>query len=241
MGQAGPLSWRAGRGWIILVGGGELEDTLDIHRAAIEAMSDEAPVVYVPAASARPDAGRERGQLVVEQMEELGGPVGYVAPIFARADAGDPKNVRRLTQAGLVYLGDGSAQKLAETLAVPGAAVPSDAGHSTAALDALTAAFAAGAVIVAEGEAACALGAWGLGADGVIRAGWDWLPDTLIRPSFDDAAATALRNAIKSKPACLGMGIPRGVALALGPENQVQTLSASGQQVTVVLGPKFRA
>jgi len=241
MGQAGPLRWRAGRGWIILVGGGELADILDIHRAAIEAMSDEAPVVYVPAASARPDAGRERGQLVVEQIGELGGPVGYIVPIFSRADANDPKNVRRVTQAGLVYLGDGSAQKLVETLSVPSGAGQSTDAHSTAALDALAAAFAAGAVIIAEGEAACALGAWGLGADGVIRAGWDWLPDALIRPSFDEAAAAALRNAIKSKPACLGLGIPPGVALALGPENQVQTLSASGQQVTVVLGYRFRA
>jgi cyanophycinase-like exopeptidase len=240
MGQAGPLRWRAGRGWIILGGGGELEDIVDIHRAAIKAMSDEAPVVYVPAASARPDAGRERGQLVVEQIEELGGPVGFVAPIFTRADAGDPKNVRRLTQAGLVYLGDGSAQKLVETLAASGGAVSSGAAHNTAAIEALAAAFAVGAVILAEGEAACALGAWGLGADGVIRAGWDWLPDTLIRPSFDDSAAAALREAIKSRPECLGLGIPPGVALALGPENQVQTLSASGKPVTVVLGPRFR-
>jgi cyanophycinase-like exopeptidase len=225
----------------MLVGGGELEDIVDIHRAALEATSDEAPIVYVPTASAKPDAGRERGQLVVEQMEELGGPVGYVAPIFSRADAGDPKNVRRLTQAGIIYLGGGSAQKLVETLAVPSAAVPSAAARGTATLDALAAAFAAGAVIIAEGEAACALGAWGLCADGVIRAGWDWLPDTLIRPAFDDSAATALRDAIKSRPECLGLGIPPGVALALGPENQVQTLSASGKQVTVVLGPRFRA
>lgn len=241
MGQAGPLRWRAGKGWIILVGGGELEDNVDILRVAIEAMGDEAPVVYVPTASARPDAGRERGQLVVEQMEELGGPVGYVAPIFSFADAGDLKNVRRLTQAGLVYLGDGSAQKLVETLAASSTTARSTTARSTATLDALAAAFAAGAIVIAEGEAACALGAWGLCADGVIRAGWDWLPNTLIRPAFDDSAATALRAAVKSKPECLGLGIPPGVALALGPENQVQTLSASGEQVTVVLGPRLHA
>ena len=231
MGQAGPLRWRTGRGWLILVGGGELEDIADIHRAAIEAMSDESPVVYVPTASAKPDAGRERGQLVVEQMEELGGPVGYVAPIFSRADASDPKNVRRLTQAGLVYLGNGSAQRLVEMLAARG----------TATFNALAAAFEAGAVVIAEGEAACALGAWGLGADGSLRAGWGWLSDALICPSFDDSTAAALRAAIKSKPECLGLGIPQGVALALGPENQVQTWSASGKQVTVVLGHRFRA
>jgi len=231
MGQAGPLRWHKGQGWLILVGGGELEDLADIHRAAIEAMSDETPVVYVPTASAKPDAGRERGQLVVEQFEELGGPVGYVAPIFSRADASDPKNVRRLTQAGLIYLGGGSAHRLVEMLAARG----------TAALDAVTAAFEAGAVVIAEGEAACAVGAWGLGSDGSLRAGWGWLPEALIRPSFDEVAAAALRDAIKSRPECLGLGIPSGVALALGPENQVQTLTASGKHVTVVLGPRFRA
>jgi len=227
MGQAGPLRWHAGRGWLILAGGGELEDMADIHRAAIEAMSDESPVVYVPTASARPDAGRSRGQVVVEQIEELGGPVGYVAPVFSRADARDPKNVRRLTQAGLIYLGGGSAQKLIETL------------NATATLDALAAAFAAGAVVLAEGEAACALGVWGLCADGDLRAGWGWLSDALICPAFDDSTAAALRDAIKSKPECLGLGIPQGAALALGPENQVQTWSASGKQVTVVLGPQI--
>jgi len=225
MGIAGPLRWHAGQGWLILVGGGELEDLTDIHRAAIEAMSDESPVVYIPAASASQDEGRGRGQIVTEQIEELGGPVGYVAPIFTRTDASDPKNVRRVTQAGLVYLGGGNAKKLIETCT------------GTPALDALAAAYAAGAVILAEGEAACALGAWGLCASGDILAGWGWLSETLVCPAFKD---TALRDAVKSKPECLGLGIPAGSALALGPENQVQPLSASGQQVKVVLGHRFR-
>jgi cyanophycinase-like exopeptidase len=228
MGNAGPLRWHNGRGWIILAGGGELEDVANIHRAAIEAMSDESPVAFVPTANTTPAEGRGRGQIVTEQIEELGGPVGYVAPIFSRTDASDPKNVRRVTQAGLVYLGGGSAQRLVETL------------NGTPALDALAAAFEAGAVIIAEGEAACALGAWGLCASGDVTPGWGWLPDALICSAFDDSRAVALRDAIKSKPECLGLGIPRGVALALGPENQVQTLSASGQQVTVVLGHRFR-
>jgi len=225
MGNAGPLRWQAGQGWLILVGGGELEDVCDIHRAAIEAMSDESPVVYVPTGSASSDAGRGRGQVVAEQIEELGGPAGYVAPIFTRADASDPKNVRRLTQAGLVYLGDGSARRLIETLS------------GTPSLDALAAAYAAGAVILAEGEAACALGAWGLAKDGEVIAGWGWLPESLVCPAFHDAG---LRDAVKSKPECLGLGIPAGSALALGPENQVQPLSADSQQVKVVLGHRFR-
>jgi cyanophycinase-like exopeptidase len=226
MGNAGPLRWLAGRGWLILAGGGELEELSDIQRAAIEAMGDESPVVYVPTASASADDGRGRGRLVMEQIEELDGPVGYVAPIFTRADASDIKNIRRLTQAGLIYIGGGSAPRLVETLT------------GTPALNALVATYQAGAVIVAEGQAACALGAWGLCAGGDALAGWGWLPEALIAASFEDAAG--LREAIKARPEYQGLGIPRGVALALGPENQVQTLSASGQQVTVVLGHRFR-
>jgi cyanophycinase-like exopeptidase len=227
MGQAGPLRWHHGRGWLILIGGGEPEELTEIYRVAIDAMSDESPVAYIPTASASADEGRRRGQIVAEFIEELGGPVGYVAPIFTRADATDLKNVRRLTQAGLVYLGAGSARRLVETLS------------GMASLDALAAAYEAGAVIVAEGEAVGALGAWGLCASGDATVGWSWLPDTLICTAYDDTT-NSLRDAVKSRPECLGLGIPQGVALALGPENQVQTLSASGKQVKVVLGHRFR-
>lgn len=232
MGNAGPLRWRDGRGWLVLVGGGELEDMAEIHRAAIEAMADESPVVFVPTASATPNNGHaaEHGARVVAQIERLGGPPGYVAPIFSSADASDPKNMRRLAQAGLVYLGGGQAQRLVELLT------------GTPTLDALAAAYEAGTVIVATGEAVCALGAWGICAEASegVFAGWGWLPDALICPGFGGSVASTLRQAIKSHPECLGLGIPKGVALALGPENQVQTLGAGGEQVTVVLGPRFR-
>jgi cyanophycinase-like exopeptidase len=213
----------------VLVGGGTLDETADIARAAIEAMSDESPAVFVPTASATPEAGRDEGARVVAQIEEMGGPAGYVAPIFTRTDATDPKNTRRLMNAGLVYLGDGLAQRLVEMLA------------DTPAFDALAAAYRAGAVIVAAGQAASALGVWCMGVrDAALLRGWGWLPDAIICPSFGDVAAPALRAVIKAQPECLGLGIPRGVALALGPENQVRTLSAGGAQVTVVLGPRLR-
>ena len=228
MGKAGPLQWRDGRGWLVLVGGGNLDETADIARAAIEAMSDESPAVFVPTASATPEAGRDEGARVVAQIEEMGGPAGYVAPIFTRTDATDPKNTRRLMNAGLVYLGDGLARRLVEMLA------------DTPTFDALAAAYRAGAVIVAAGQAASALGVWCMGVrDADLLRGWGWLPDAIICPSFGDAAAPALRAALKLQPECLGLGIPRGVALALGPENQVRTLSG-GAQVTVVLGPRLR-
>ena len=225
MGKAGPLRWRDGRGWLVLTGGGKPKDISHILRAAIEAMSDESPVVFVPTASAAPDGDHDTSQRILAQIETLGGPAGYVAPIFTHTDATDLRNVRRLAQAGLVYLGDGQAQRLITTLS------------DTPTLDALAAAYEAGAVVVAAGAAACALGARGLCEQEI--AGWGWLPDVLICPYY--AEALTLREAVKTHPECLGLGIPQDTALALGPENQVQTLSASGQQVTVVLGHRFRS
>jgi hypothetical protein len=105
------------------------------------------------------------------------------------------------------------------------------AARGTAALDALTAAFEAGAVVIAEGEAACAVGAWGLCGDGSLRAVWGWLPEAVIRPSFDDGAATALRDAT-SQARMSGVG-HHPAALALGPEGSPD-FSASSKQVTVV-------
>lgn len=229
MGQAGPLRWQSGRGWLVLSSGGKLDETADMTRAALEVMSDEAPVVFVPAACAAPDEGCDTGARVIAQIEELGGPAGYIAPIYTRTDAIDRKNARRLTSAGLVYLGDGQVQRLIETLA------------DTPTLDALAAAYRSGAVVVADGQVAGAFGAWCVtaGEAGLVR-GWGWLPDAIISPSFDEATAQALRAAIQAHPECLGLGIPRSTALALGPENQVQTLNASGTQVTVVLGSRFR-
>lgn len=230
MGQVGPLRWRDARGWLLLAGGGELEETADITRAAIEIIPDESPVVFVPATGPTQEAGRDEGAQVIAQIESLGGPAGYVAPIYTRADAADPKNARRLMNAGLIYLGDGQTQRLVETLS------------DTPALDALQSAHRAGAVVLAMGHAAGALGAWFVGAapGSALSRGWGWLPDAIICPLFDDGVAPALRAAIRSHAECVGLGVPRGVALALGPGNQVQTQSAGALQATVVLGARFR-
>ena len=230
MGQVGPLRWRDGRGWLVLAGGGDLEEMADIARAAIAIVPDESPVVFVPAAGPTQEAGRNEGAQVIAHIESLGGPAGYVAPIFTRTDATDPKNARRLMNAGLIYLGDGQTQRLVETLS------------DTPTFRALEAAHRAGAVVLAMGYAASALGAWYIGAvpGAELLRGWDWLSDAIICPSFDEAAAPALRAAVRSHAECVGVGVPRGVALALGPGNQVQTQRAGERQATVVLGARFR-
>lgn len=223
MGQAGPLRWRAGQGWLILLGGSAVKQDTRLYRAAIEAMADEAPAVYVPAASAESDGGYAAGQRLLAQIEGLDGPTGYVAPILSHTEATDLKNARRLAQAGLIILGDGQASRLATVL------------NNTPAFDALAAAYEAGAVILAEGAAAGVLGAWEMSG---AQPGWGWLPGAIVCPHLTDA--DTLHQAIKQRPQYLGLGLPDATALLLGPENQVQMLSNTSKQVTVVLGARFQ-
>src|SRR3990172_3001928 len=112
MTQAGPLRWRTGNGWLVLVGGGRWNTTDAIDRRAIEAMTDEAPIAFVPAAGCPPDYGES----FLAHYARLGAPAGYVVPIHDQASANDPANVRRLTHAGLVYFGGGDTRQLLDVV-----------------------------------------------------------------------------------------------------------------------------
>jgi len=221
--QAGPLKWRTGAGWLVLIGGGRWNTTELIDRNAIEAMSDETPIAFVPAAGCPPDYGGS----FLAHYTALGAPPGYVVPIHDSASANDPVNVRRLAQAGLIYFGGGDTQKLL------------DAFTGTPTLDAVAAAYASGSVIVGMSAGAIALAEWGVSSDpgvGVLK-GWGWLPKVIVAPHFIDERADALRAALVDRPELLGLGIPDDAALALGPDGEVLTWGSA--QITVTLGPKF--
>jgi cyanophycinase len=66
-------------------------------------------------------------------------------------------------------------------------------------------------------------------------AGWGWLPGVIVEPHFTGTESSdRLRSLLNIHPKCLGLGIPDGTALALGPNGRVETLGEG--QVTVVLG-----
>jgi len=225
MTHAGPLRWRTGGGWLVLVGGSSegWRSTQSIDRQVIEAMSDETPIAFVPAAGCPPDYGES----FLSRYAELNAPPGYVVPIHDRASARDAANVRRLTQAGLIYFGGGEARLLLDALT------------GTPALDAVAAAYAAGAVVVGMSAGAIALSAWGLSADrgvGLLQ-GWGWLPQAMVSVHHTPQQAKALHAALLERADLLGIGLPDDTALALGPEGQVATWGSA--QITVTLGSKF--
>ena len=83
MTQAGPLQWRTGAGWLILLGGGRWEDNEMIHSQAISAITDESPIAFIPAADPDPT----RGEAFLSFYADLGAPHGYVVPIHDQQSA----------------------------------------------------------------------------------------------------------------------------------------------------------
>jgi cyanophycinase-like exopeptidase len=224
MTQTGPLQWRTGAGWLVLLGGGRWEENETIHSQAISAISDESPIAYIPAADPDPTVG----EAFLSFYADLGAPHGYVVPIHDQRSASDPANYRRLANASLIYIGGGSVQRLLEAL------------EGTPAIEAIAAAFDGGAVIVGAGASAMLLGKWGVDArHGRILPGWGWVSDALIVPQYADESVAVVRSALQRYPEAIALGIPLEVALALGPEGEVATWTDTDQQVTVTLGPKF--
>ena len=131
-----------------------------------------------------------------------------------------------LAEAGLVYISDGpDLLGLIRSL------------RESPALTTLSHAFGDGCTIVGMGAGAIALGTWAAdqGIADQVEPGWDWLPGTIVEPHFAGTeSSNRLRSLLNTHPNCLGLGIPIGTALALGPDGRVETVGKG--QVTVVLG-----
>lgn len=225
MTQSGPLQWRTGAGWLVLIGGGQWNNSETIHSRAISAIVDESPIAFVPAAQ---PADPTYGAAFLSYYAELGAPPGYVVPITDQASARDPANYRRLARASLVFIGGGDTLQLIQTL------------DGTPAIEAIAEAFDSGAVIAGISAGAMVLGKWGLSADtDKILPGWGWVSDSLIVPHYTPDRSARVRSALQRYPEALALGLPDNVALALGPDGEVETWTDTEEQVTVTIGAKF--
>jgi cyanophycinase len=222
--QAGPLHWRTGIGWLVLTGGGSWQagETGAVDTAALGWAKLDQPIAVLLAAG----GSSADGEALLEYYAELGGPSGYILPIHSAADAQRAENCQLLVDAGMIYIGDG-----------PDLLGLIRALRESPALAALGYAFDDGAAIVGMGAGAIALGAWVAEQNGAsqIEPGWGWLPGAIVEPHFAGTESSSrLRGLLNAHPDCLGLGIPNGVALALGPDGRVETVGEG--QVTVVLG-----
>ncbi|MGD2176482.1 MAG: Type 1 glutamine amidotransferase-like domain-containing protein [Anaerolineae bacterium] len=218
----------------MLVGGGSWreDETGDVDAAALGWADLDRPTAVLPTAG----QSIAEAEALVEYYTDLGGPQGYVVPIFDAAGAQLTENRRLLRDAGLICVSDGP-----DVLALVRALRGSPALH------ALVQAFEDGAVIVGMGAGAAALGAWiedpGISADEARRAvpAWGWLPSVIVAAHFKGTEVSdGLRRLLNLRPNCLGLGVPDQVALGLGPGGEVESVGP-GQVTVVVSGLEVEA
>ncbi len=225
--RAGPLQWRGGTGWLVLAGGGSWRDneTGDVDAAAMGWADLNRPIALLPT------AGRStmEAEALLDYYVDLGGPNGYVVPIFDAVGAQLPENCRLLEEAGLIYISDGP-----ETVTLVRAL------RESPAMEALGRAFERGAVVVGVGAGAAALGDWVVDPQPSVseatraEPGWGWVNNVVVAPHFEGTeVAHRMRALLNLKANCLGLGIPDQVGLGLGPSGEVENVGPG--QVTVVV------
>lgn len=207
------LHWRDGRGWLVLSGG----DTSEVRAQAIGRAAADGGVAYL-------SLGNHGGwgEAALADMDDLGAPPGYLVDALTEDDQ---TLIARLTEAAIIVIENAP-----------------DAGEARSALlgaadEGMQAAFANGALILAEGSAAMALGAWVIAGDRILP-GLEWLAGALVVPGVTAVAqsrpAQAVLNAL---PGAIAVGLDVESALALGPDGEVEPWGQ--RQVTVALGREF--
>jgi cyanophycinase len=210
--------FRSARGWLVLVGGssGTWPPTEAIDRAAIELMTKDSPIAFVPAAGCPPGYG----EAFLETYARLGAREGYVVPVRDRASAHDQESASLLQRAGLIYFGGGDTTRLLAAMT------------NTPALDAIASAYEQGAVVVGMSAGAIALAAYGVSLNAGVLEGWGWLPKTLVSVHHTPARDRLLARALQDHPEAIGLALPEHAALAIGPNGEVQEWGEPGIAIT---------
>ncbi len=196
-----------GAGWLALLGGGEFSfgETLEADRAWL-AKAPDGPVGFLPTASGSVDYAQHFADYLDEEFDrEL-----EVIPIYRPRDARRRKNLERIEGVAALYLGGGVTDTFLETL------------EETPAREALAARLREGGPVAAIAAAAQALGTSARALRGGSLAGFGWLPSTVIETNFSPAHDRRLRELLAAPGLQLGLGLPAGSALLLGPEGETE-------------------
>jgi hypothetical protein len=209
------LRWSSGNGWIILSGGTSAGG--EVRAQALRRINAGGGVAYLGFDEAS-------GDETLDDMEDLGAPTGYLVNIVAEDDL----TIReQLEEASLIMLDDSvSAEAWRDTL--PGAAA-----------DGILAALENGAVILAEGRGAAALGTYMVDASGQLTRGLGWLEHLLILPEVTQIGnSDAARETLEQEADAIVLGIGQESAIALGPEGLMEVLGSG--QVAIGLGRAYQ-
>ncbi len=217
MPTANIFTWKDGRGWLILSGGGV--EGSDPEAQALAKIPAGDPVAYIFAAS-----DIEAGDQHLAALEDAGAPVGYLLDVTTEDDA----TIRaQLTEAGMILLGDGP-----NVAALRG-------GLVGAAAEAMQSAFDEGAVVFGIGAGAAVLGAYFVTVQGDVRPGFGWLANAIILPMGETfpLEGAKIQKLLTEHPECFVIALGDESALAFGPDGQVE--SWGERRLGVTLGKAY--
>ena len=200
---------------LILIGGGEFSfgETREVDEFLLRSMpADRRTIAFIPAAS----GSAEYAVHIGKYFASIDPTVTIVnVPIYRGRDGRRGKNATLLRSAGMIYLGGGLTNQLLDPL------------RDTPAETAMREAAADGTVIAAIGAAASCFGTIVRDLRGAnTLPGLDWLRETVIETSFDPEQDTMLRRMMSLPEGNLGLGIPRGAALAIASDGSTSVLGS---------------
>jgi hypothetical protein len=221
----GPLSWLDGEGWLILAGGGDWQTgiTEEVDTQLLSIVNLDRPMVVLMS-----DCSRDQAEELLEHYTGLGGPGGeaFTLAEMTRDQLQTPSFLSLIEEAGVLCLGGTNPIPLVQNLYNNPALHQIILGYTT--LQALT--------LCGIDAGAAALAKWAFGpAPHYLQAmGLGWLENAVVVPHFTRTEdSPILRQLPKAAPEVLGLGIPDGTALALGPMGQVETWGSG--QITAVI------
>ncbi|MGH9456776.1 MAG: Type 1 glutamine amidotransferase-like domain-containing protein [Thermoanaerobaculia bacterium] len=201
-------------GWLVLIGGGEFSfgETEEFDRFLIGKMpADRRRIAFIPTASGSPDYARHLGSYFATLDPSL---ETVNVPVYRSRDVKRGKNLETIRTAGLVYVGGGVTNLLAETL------------RASPAEEAMREALARGAVVAGIGAGAACFGAWTLDVrrPGAPLPGFGWIPGAAIETAFDPSSGESLARLMSLGDVLVGLGIPSNAALAVAPDRTATIL-----------------
>lgn len=212
-------------GWIVLIGGGEFSfgETTEIDRFLVSRMPDSnRRIAFIPTASGSPDYARHLGEYFRKIDEGLD---VVNVPVYRARDLKRGRNLETIQGSGMVYIGGGVTNLLAETL------------RDTPVVEAMLEALERGAVVAGIGAGGACLGAWTADAQrpGAAVRGFGWLPGVAVETGFDPDRAGSLARLMSIPAVQLGIGIPASTALAIAPD-RTGTILGDGEIAVVRKG-----
>jgi hypothetical protein len=225
MPQKGPLRWLDGEGWIVLSGGGDWRrgETDQVDAQLLSVANLDRPMVVLTA-----EGDRLAAERVLEHFTLLGGPGGaaYSLAEMTREQLDTPDLITLLQEAGILYLGGENPLPLVRNL------------YNTQALRYIVEGFSTlqGLTLMGSAAGAAALGRWVVTPEPPYQRvmGMGFLMSAVVAPHFTRTEdSVVMRGLSQIGDDIIGLGVPDGTALALGPAGQVE-MWGEGQVTAVV-------